>query len=561
MVLTVTLGVVAYTCDAKRKRKFDGDFEFADEDEQKTTNEKKRWIHDPTSDLCRPLNCKKKEMCLLEDAFTAVCVSKKELQKNGDVVVPRAITTAEANGKVASSASKDEDIDDDDVFYDIEDDIDDTEEDINDSVTCKTCPVVKPTFLCGTDNRTYSSLCRLDYHNCIHHTNIRVTCKGFCPCKETESHLRKKQRQQDRLNSFMNKYKATLDKTGTVSGPMVDGERPPIPPIMPPMGQSANMRSDGYTFTPQDFKYENKHYKYIKYTKYNKQDNNILPLSSSSSSSASNSAQQQINRYNEVLDNKLHDPPPNPAGASAAGGISKGVPLMSPAIKQQQQQQQQCPPGALQAMGNRLLDWFSVVMADASKRRRSGRNKSKGVRFPDTCKTEVRWMFQHLDTSGSPMGDGRLSPQELYDLEHDQSEVCLRPFLLACDRDGDGTVTALEWCRCFQRTERPCAAVRRKMAPTTDMLGVYVPDCDVDGYYRPAQCHSSTGLCWCVDKHGVEYANTRVHGKPRSCSGLNSPNSILSKTSSASLDGSDDLEDGDDLEQDIEGSADHGNSY
>lgn len=28
------------------------------------------------------MNCKKKELCLLEDAFTAVCVSKKELHKN-----------------------------------------------------------------------------------------------------------------------------------------------------------------------------------------------------------------------------------------------------------------------------------------------------------------------------------------------------------------------------------------------------------------------------------------------------------------------------------------------
>jgi hypothetical protein len=35
-----------------------------------------------------------------------------------------------------------------------------------------------------------------------------------------------------------------------------------------------------------------------------------------------------------------------------------------------------CPPSALQAMGNRLLDWFSVVMAEA-KRRRS-HNKGKG---------------------------------------------------------------------------------------------------------------------------------------------------------------------------------------
>ena len=48
---------------------------------------------------------------------------------------------------------------------------------------CKPCPVAKPTFLCGNDNRTYSSLCRLDYHNCIHSTTIRIACKGFCPCK------------------------------------------------------------------------------------------------------------------------------------------------------------------------------------------------------------------------------------------------------------------------------------------------------------------------------------------------------------------------------------------
>jgi len=71
--------------------------------------DKKRWIHDPKSknllllpfcpkclmafflllgDLCGPLNCKKKELCLLEDAFTAACVNKKELQRNGyDIVL------------------------------------------------------------------------------------------------------------------------------------------------------------------------------------------------------------------------------------------------------------------------------------------------------------------------------------------------------------------------------------------------------------------------------------------------------------------------------------------
>lgn len=57
----------------------------------------------------------------------------------------------------------------------------------------------------------------------------------------------------------MNKYKATLDKAGT--GGSISGGRPSRTPS----------KSDIlYTFTPQDFKYDNKHYKYIKYTKYNK---------------------------------------------------------------------------------------------------------------------------------------------------------------------------------------------------------------------------------------------------------------------------------------------------
>lgn len=35
-----------------------------------------------------------------------------------------------------------------------------------------------------------------------------------------------------------------------------------------------------------------------------------------------------------------------------------------------------CSPAALQAMGDRLLDWFSVIMADAKRRRTH--NKGKG---------------------------------------------------------------------------------------------------------------------------------------------------------------------------------------
>lgn len=518
LVVVVLSAVVCLGADAKRKRKFEGDFEFAEEDETKApkSSEKKRWIHDPSSDLCRPLNCKKKEICLLEDTFTAVCVSRKELKKNGDIVVPKQTIKAED--------PKNED-EDDDVFYDSEDDPEDEAgDDLSDASSCKPCPVVKPIFLCGSDNRTYSSLCRLDYHNCIHRTGIKVSCKGFCPCKaDMEVHLRKKQRQTERLNSFMNKYKATLDKTG-LGGSAINGGKPLQPPS----------KSDVYTFTPQDFKYENKHYKYIKYTKYNNKinENNVLYPNSED--------KERLRGYNEVTDNKIYS---NSIHPSAAGDLGT----------------KQCSPTALQAMGNRLLDWFSVVMADSSKRRRP-RNKSK-VHFPSACKGEVRWMFQHLDGNG----DARLSLQELYDLEHDQSEICLKPFLQQCDVDRDVVVTPAEWCRCFQRTERPCIAVKHKITP--DLLGAYVPDCDSQGYYKPIQCHSSIGMCWCVDKHGVEFANTRTHAKPN-CELL------ISKANNNNSNGKNDVpskpiknngigqsSDDEDDDQDVEGSADHPDDY
>lgn len=35
-----------------------------------------------------------------------------------------------------------------------------------------------------------------------------------------------------------------------------------------------------------------------------------------------------------------------------------------------------------------------------------------------------------------------------------------------------------------------------------------VPRCDLEGFYRPEQCHN--GQCWCVDKYGREFDHSRV---------------------------------------------------
>lgn len=79
--------------------------------------------------------------------------------------------------------------------------------------------------------------------------------------------------------------------------------------------------------------------------------------------------------------------------------------------------------------------------------------------FPAACKVEAKWMFGHLDVNN----DGTLTMSELYDLEHDQNERCIKPFIDTCDMDNDSSLSPREWCRCFEKTDRPCAAVRRRI--------------------------------------------------------------------------------------------------
>ena len=48
------------------------------------------------------------------------------------------------------------------------------------------------------------------------------------------------------------------------------------------------------------------------------------------------------------------------------------------------------------------------------------------------------------------------------------------------------------------------------------LVGAFVPKCNKDGSYAEAQCHGSTGYCWCVDKQGSEVAGTKYRfGTPQ----------------------------------------------
>jgi hypothetical protein len=46
------------------------------------------------------------------------------------------------------------------------------------------------------------------------------------------------------------------------------------------------------------------------------------------------------------------------------------------------------------------------------------------------------------------------------------------------------------------------------------VIGLFIPSCDEDGYYRKLQCDQARGECWCVDQHGGELASSRIHGNP-----------------------------------------------
>lgn len=72
---------------------------------------------------------------------------------------------------------------------------------------------------------------------------------------EQEDVERKKQKQAERMTNFMNKYKATLENEKLKQSTAV--------PV--------SKYEEKYIFAPEDFKYENKHYKYIKYIKNNNQ--------------------------------------------------------------------------------------------------------------------------------------------------------------------------------------------------------------------------------------------------------------------------------------------------
>ncbi|KAG1653403.1 Proteoglycan Cow [Nymphon striatum] len=374
-------------------------------------------------ELCQNVRCSKHERCVVKNSHEAICIRNRK-------------------HKVKNKKKKE----------------------VEKIKHCKRCPVVvSSSFVCGSDNQTYSSICRLEYFNCVHKTSSKVQCKEFCPCSSpTDLKMKNKKKEKvTRWSGILDKYQATVSKNKS-------------------QRKVHKHKTSKFSYGKNEYKKPHK-----------KVDNEILKKEKPS---------KTLNSVKE------------------------------------------CTKKDLKIMGNRLLDWFSVIKSNSNIHTKLNETSShkKRTKFP-RCLTEVRWMFEYLDKNE----DENLSLKELYSLEHDEHEHCIKPFLDKCDSNKDIFLQPYEWCKCFDKTERPCAAMRSR---ARGLLGAYIPDCDEHGFFKSTQCHSSVGMCWCVDKHGVEYANSRSRGY-KDC------DLIIGKKSHEDED-EDENEDDDDSDDDfIEGSG------
>ncbi|TSO98566.1 Testican-3 [Bagarius yarrelli] len=128
------------------------------------------------------------------------------------------------------------------------------------------------------------------------------------------------------------------------------------------------------------------------------------------------------------------------------------------------------------------------------------------------CKGFLDWMFTRLDMNL----DLHLDQSELAGLGSEMEGSCTKSFLRACDLGRDQLISSKEWCSCFQRhLEPPCRSEIsniHKQQTRKKLLGQYVPSCDEDGFYKPHQCHGSSGQCWCVDRYGNKVSESRRMG-------------------------------------------------
>ncbi|KAF5902232.1 testican-3 isoform X1 [Clarias magur] len=179
------------------------------------------------------------------------------------------------------------------------------------------------------------------------------------------------------------------------------------------------------------------------------------------------------------------------------------------------QKSDECSEEDLNDVASRLRIWSRDVRK-ASKKLNLPKPDTAYVTQPKDCKGSLGWIFTRMDMNF----DRHLDKSELISLGWDHGDECTKTFLRSCDLGRDQLISSKEWCSCFKRhQDSPCQAKITKIhkqQARKKLLGQYMPSCDDDGFYKPHQCHGSSGQCWCVDRYGKEVAGSRRMG-PAEC--------------------------------------------
>ncbi|XP_078398526.1 testican-3 isoform X6 [Cetorhinus maximus] len=184
-------------------------------------------------------------------------------------------------------------------------------------------------------------------------------------------------------------------------------------------------------------------------------------------------------------------------------------------------EKQECSDREFREVVSRLKDWFKVLHENGNHNKKARGLQRQGkdrVRFDTSilpiCKDSLGWMFNRLDTNY----DLLLDQSELGSIYFDNHDQCMKPFFNSCDTYRDGRISNNEWCYCFQRNQDPPCQMElsniQRQQRGKKLLGIFLPTCDEDGYYKATQCHGSVGQCWCVDRYGNEMRGSRSSGSP-----------------------------------------------
>ncbi|XP_076848296.1 testican-3-like isoform X1 [Brachyhypopomus gauderio] len=176
-------------------------------------------------------------------------------------------------------------------------------------------------------------------------------------------------------------------------------------------------------------------------------------------------------------------------------------------------QKKECSDAELNEVISRLRERFRDVPENWNLSKRVKLQKPEkrvDINRTPLCKDPLDGLFARLDVNF----DQQLDPSELVALVSERDSACTKVFLRSCDSGRDQLISGLEWCACVQKLqESPCQSeVTNIHKAGKKLLGQYIPSCDENGFYRPHQCHGSSGQCWCVDRYGNEVGGSRRMG-------------------------------------------------